>query len=160
MNVSQPVEDRTAAEDPVLRIAVEETAGEILEIVPRIMQAIRVEIRRGRPNELSVVQQRVLNFLRSRPGCSLADLAEHIGLTPSSASTLVDGLAADGLLLRAESAKDRRRVELRLSETGSRQLEAAVKIARAGLVDRLAGLSEEQCGLIRQALEILEEIYR
>ncbi|MBE0698080.1 MAG: MarR family transcriptional regulator [Anaerolineaceae bacterium] len=136
--------------------ALEDTAARILEVVPQIMQAIRVEIRRSRASDLSVVQQRVLGFLRRRPGCSLSELAEHIGLTLSSASTLVDGLVDQGLLLRVESAEDRRRVELRLSEAGSQQLEAALKSAREGLVRQLAGLTEEQCRLIQQALDILE----
>jgi DNA-binding MarR family transcriptional regulator len=136
----------------------EATATMILEIVPRIMQTIRVDIRRSRASDLTVVQQRVLNFLRSHPGCSLVDLADHIGLTASTASVLVDGLLQRGLLLRSESPQDRRRIELHLNETGACKLEEAVAGARASLMRRLEGLTAEQHQLVQQALVILSPI--
>src|SRR5512141_1148135 len=97
----------------------ETLANDMLDIIPLIMQSLRGEMRKHRGGDLTVVQFRTLGYLRRKPGVSLAELAEHIGLTPPSTSALVDGLVSKGLLLRVEAAGDRRRVALRLSDAGS-----------------------------------------
>jgi len=68
-------------------------ASEVLETAPMVMQAIRGEMRAQRPSSsLSLPQFRTLVYLENHPGASLAQVAEHIGLTPPSMSRLIDGL--------------------------------------------------------------------
>jgi DNA-binding MarR family transcriptional regulator len=142
----------------------EDLADEILELIPRIMQSLRAEMRAHRQGgrrdgDLSVVQFRALGFLHRRPGCSLAELAEHIGLTPPTTSALVDVLAGKGLLLRVDSPGDRRRVELRLSAAGCAVWEDARRETRASLAERLIPLSPEEYAQVSQALRLLDGVY-
>jgi DNA-binding MarR family transcriptional regulator len=53
---------------------------------------------------------------------TINDLAQQLFLKHNSAVGLVDRLAGDGLLVRAPSSVDRRKVELRLTARGSRLL--------------------------------------
>ena len=59
-------------------------ARAILDTVPSIVQAIRVEMRLERLHDLSVPQFRTLAFIGRQPGCSLSDVADFIGPTAPS----------------------------------------------------------------------------
>ena len=78
-------------------------ARELMDTAPKIMQAIRVEMRRGRGSDISIPQFRSLAFIQRNPDSSLSNLAEHLGLTLPSVSKLVDGLVKQKLVIRQES---------------------------------------------------------
>jgi MarR family transcriptional regulator for hemolysin len=73
---------------------------ELMDTAPQIMQAIRVEMRRGRGSDISIPQFRTLAFIQRNPDSSLSNLAEHLGLTLPSVSKLVDGLVKQELIIR------------------------------------------------------------
>lgn len=134
-------------------------AQAILDTVPTIMQAIRVEMRLERMHELSVPQFRTLAYIARHPGCSLSDIAEFIGLTLPSMSVLVNGLVLEDLVLRQNSFVDRRRVTLTLTEAGADVYKRALDGTTAWLHRRLASLSAEECATVVQAMEMLRPIF-
>ncbi len=134
-------------------------AGHVLDTVPPIMQFIRGEMRRHRALGISVPQFRVLTFLERRPGGSLSDAAERVGLSLPAMSRLIDGLVDRGLLTREDSATDRRRVSLRITEAGRNVVRTAQEGAQARLADALAALSPKERAQIVEAMEILRPIF-
>ncbi len=78
-------------------------AEEVLEVVPSVMRFIRGEMRGSRRPDLSVPQFRALGHLRRNAGTSLSALAEYLGLTAASTSTLVDGLVRRQMVSREPS---------------------------------------------------------
>lgn len=134
-------------------------AREILDVMPIVSQAIRYEMRAGSATELSVPQFRTLNFVRRQPGASLSAAAEHIGLTLSSMSILVNGLVERGLVERVVSSQDRRRVELRLTSEGTRILGGILESTEAGLSQMVGNLSAVQRRLVFDALEVLRPLF-
>jgi DNA-binding MarR family transcriptional regulator len=134
-------------------------AQALMETTPQILQAIRVEMRRGRGAELSIPQFRTLRFIQRHPDSSLSDLAEHLGLTLPSVSKLVDGLVKQQLISRKESAEDRRKITLLLTETGTSIVDSARADARANLAKKLKHLSEDDLKTISQAMLILYPIF-
>jgi len=132
---------------------------EILEVIPAVMRAIRGEMRAHRGAGLSIPQFRALLFINRAPGASLAQLAEHLGLTPATTSKMVDGLVGKGLVNRGESMSDRRRITLALSDTGSRRMENTRKAAQVMLDGRIASLDEAQKAVIGEALRSLRSIF-
>lgn len=134
-------------------------AGLLLETTPLVMRVIRAQMRGSRSADLSVAQFRALGFISRRPGSSLGDLADHIGLSPAAASRLVDGLVMRGYVERRSSATDRRLVELTVSPSGAAITETTRAVARTHLRDRLETLSDEQRAIISQASEILREVF-
>jgi DNA-binding MarR family transcriptional regulator len=97
----------------------EALAREILDVVPFTMRVIREEMRRHRGGDLSLPQFRSLLFLQRNPGAALREVADHLGLTPPTVSTMTAGLVSRGLIERPDSTVDRRRVELRLTARGN-----------------------------------------
>ncbi|MBW7881641.1 MAG: MarR family transcriptional regulator [Caldilineaceae bacterium] len=140
-------------------ITAQACAREIIEVVPAIIQAIRVHMRAQRMHDLSVPQFRTLAYIGRHPGCSLSEVAEFIGLTLPSMSVLVNGLVADQLVERATSPFDRRRVTLTLTAEGRLMHSRALEGTMAWLAALVEPISELDRAAIVQALEALRPIF-
>jgi len=134
-------------------------ARELMDTAPQIVQAIRVEMRRGHGADISIPQFRTLRFIQRNPDSSLSTLADHLGLMLPSVSKLVDGLVKDELVLRRESTADRRRLTLLLTQTGELIVNAARANAQASLAGSLAHLCDEELMVIHRAMELLNPIF-
>ena len=134
-------------------------AREVLDVVPLVMRSIRAEIRRNRRNDLSVPQFRTLIFLNRNPGEQLSNLAEHLGLTPPSASKLIDGLVAKQLVERQASLTDRRCITLRLTPTGKKLLDASYQETQAFFTDLFTGLSISDRSNVIQSMQLLRQVF-
>ena len=134
-------------------------AHELMDTAPRIVQTIRVEMRRGRGSDISIPQFRTLAFIQRNADSSLSSLAEHLGLTLPSVSKLVDGLVKQKLIVRQESKTDRRRLTLGLSSTGLSIVKTARANAQANLAKKLASLSSPELDTIYQAMQSLRPIF-
>ncbi len=138
---------------------VETCAAQVMDTVPLIMRVIRAEMRSHRAPDLSVPQFRALLRINRRPGASLSDVAEHLGLSLPSTSKLIDRLVGRGLVTRQSAADDRRRITLALTETGQATLREAVRFTQARLVQDLAALPPEDCAIIVQAMGLLRQVF-
>jgi len=138
---------------------VEETAHQVLDTIPVVMRTIRAEFRNQRSTDLSVPQFRTLAFIKNNDGASLSSLANHIGLTLPSMSKLVDGMVSRGLVGRDEHQKDRRRICLRLTPQGKRELEAAHGHTQAFLADKMSSLTKEELTIITHSMQILKNLF-
>jgi DNA-binding MarR family transcriptional regulator len=132
---------------------------ELMDTAPQIMQAIRVEMRRGRGADISIPQFRTLRFIQRFPDSSLSNLAEHLGLTLPSVSKLVDGLVKQKLIARQSSKTDRRRLTLALTQDGASIVNASRSGAQASLAKKLGGLSDAELEIISQAMKFLRPIF-
>ena len=138
---------------------VDTCAQELMDTAPQIVQAIRVEMRRARDLNISVPQFRTLRYIQRNPDSSLSSLAEYLGLTLPSASKLVDGLAKQKLVTRKASIIDRRQLTLVLTPTGSSIVDSAIECARTNLAEKLRHLSNDELGMISQAMQLLRPIF-
>lgn len=134
-------------------------AHEVLEVVPLIMRTIRAEMRSQRTPDLSIPQFRALAFLNRQPGSSLSHVAEHVGLTLPSASTLMNGLVTRRLVARQTSPDDRRRVTLSLTAGGKAILEAARRETQSHLSSRLSALSAAERDAVSRAMQLLRPVF-
>jgi DNA-binding MarR family transcriptional regulator len=137
----------------------EETAHQVLEVVPAVMRTIRAEFRGERSTNLSVPQFRALAYIKNNNGASLSSLARHIGLTLPSMSKLIDDLVSRGLVARNEHQEDRRKICLQLTPTGKKELEAAYDHTQAFLVKKLSGLAKEDLNTVLCSMQILSELF-
>ena len=134
-------------------------AHELMDTAPQIVQAIRVEMRRGRGSDISIPQFRTLAFIQRNPDSSLSSLAEHLGLTLPSVSKLVDGSVKQKLVIRQQSKADRRRLTLGLTSTGASIVNSARADAQANLAKKLDSLSGTELETIYQAMQLLRPIF-
>ncbi len=128
-------------------------------MVPTVMRFIRAEMRGRRAPGLSIPQFRTLMFVHRNREASLAVVADHLGLTPASTSTLVDGLARRGLLHRAASASDRRRISLSLTPSGQGAMESIRRETRATLAVALSSLGPSDLQAVGKAMGALRRAF-
>lgn len=90
-----------------------------------------------------------LRFVARHPGCKLADLAQHLGVVPTTASSIVDRLVERGFATRARPESNRRTISLRLTDLGAeaqKRLEAEELATMQTMLDAL--LPEERTPFI------------
>ena len=134
-------------------------AREILELIPHIMLTIRTEMRRGRRRDLSVPQFRALAYLIHFPNASLSQLAENLGLTPPSASKIVDNLVAREMIARRAATDDRRRIRLSVTAAGRERFDTARQATQARLAEMLGVLSDAERASVINAMRCLRPIF-
>jgi DNA-binding MarR family transcriptional regulator len=127
-------------------------AEAVLEITLLVTRLVTPEVRRLRPKQLSLSHMRALGFLDANPDADLSAVADYVGLTLPSTSTLVDGLARRRLVVRLASPHDRRRLRLRLTGAGKGALRTALAAAQAALDARFADLSPSERTLVARAI--------
>src|SRR2546421_948136 len=126
-------------------------AAAVLEITLLVTRLVTPEVRRRGPKRLSLSHLRALGFLDANPDADLSALADYVGLALPSTSTLIDGLARRGLVVRRAAPHDRRRLRLRLTGSGKGALGTALAAARRVLDARFAGLSPRDRALVARA---------
>lgn len=100
------------------------------------------------PLGLTHPQYLVMLALWERSPRSLNDLAADLALDPATASPLVKRLEKEGLIARERSSEDERRLDIRLTDAGTRLRERAVDVPRQVMaavhmdVDQIATLRD------------------
>lgn len=138
-------------------VRAEACAVEVLEILPRVMNAVRIGMRRQLQGALSVPQFRCMNFIDLNPGASVGEAA-FLGVTMATASAMVDRLARAGRATPGVSERDRRRAALRL-RSGKALL---VKIRQGAWRDLAAALgrhSAKELQRVSDALAVLRSVF-
>jgi len=136
-----------------------ECAREVLDVIPSVMRFIRAEVRRHRSHDLSVPQFRSLGFINRNPGTQLSALAEHLGLTPPSASKLVDGLVRRQLVERQLSSADRRCITLHLTPAGKTLTQDSYQASQATFSRLFAGLAESERTNILETMHLFRQVF-
>ncbi len=112
--------------------------------------AVFLQAMSGVEGRVSPAQLRVLALLRDCGPSNLGELADGLGVRPSSATRLCDRLAAAGLLLRQVAPHSRREVVLSLSRPGRDLLAELEDCRREQIAAVLTGLpAADRDALIR-----------
>lgn len=142
-----------AAPDP------QAAALQVMRVLPRAMDAMRLAMRAKLDGPLTVPQYRALNFVDRHPGSSVSALAGFLGVTLATASALVDRLVRAGHLQSQGSLADRRRSELTLCDGGKAVLERIRGQTRADLARALSGLTPAELQALVDGLGVLEAAF-
>ena len=82
-----------------------------------------------------------LRFLAEHNGCKLSELAEHLGVAPTTASSIIDRLVGRKLVSRERQEDNRRAISLSLTTSGAKAfslLEAEEMATMKIMLDALA----------------------
>ncbi|MDZ8056422.1 MAG: MarR family winged helix-turn-helix transcriptional regulator [Aulosira sp. ZfuVER01] len=140
----------------------EQCAAKMMETIPTIIKFFRTEMRRNAsflPESLSVPQFRTLAFLDRYPSSSLSQVAEHLGVTRATASTLTDRLVQKNLVSRVENPQERRHVLLNLTDAGKYHLQQIRALTSARIASVLSNLPEEQMRSVVEGLTVLSSTF-
>jgi DNA-binding MarR family transcriptional regulator len=113
---------------------------------------------RGKLGGLSLPQIHAVNVTRERGQVSLKELAAILGVSPPSASTMVDRLVEKGVFRREQSQEDRRRVVVSVSPDAVQsleELESAILASFVGLVRKVGPeIARKWCEVLQAVKEV------
>jgi DNA-binding MarR family transcriptional regulator len=126
----------------------DDLAGAVLT-ASRVLVAVAARSLAAHEGEISLQQYRALVVLASRGPQRPVDLAQALGVDPSTATRLCDRLVRKRLISRRRQGDDRREVRLDLA-TGGRRLVENVTALRRAEIERILKLvpPEEHRSLI------------
>lgn len=105
---------------------------------------------------LSGSQRIVLRALVDHGPCQVSEVANHLGVTLSAATGLVDRLVKAKLVTRERDQKDRRVVWVKVTQDGEAAVAAAEERRRAALRKLVRHLPEEDLATLCDILERLD----
>lgn len=135
----------------------ETTASELRYAVFRLTRRLR-SVRAV--DSLSDAQLAALGALRAHGRHTLSRLADHERVTAPTMSTVVNGLAELGLVVRVPDEDDRRRVYVELTEQGEEVVAATIRRrdeALAGMIGEV-DLDERELAVLREAAALLRKV--
>lgn len=123
-----------------------------------IMESIYLQVHTDQPTEgmateLTMAQVRAITFL-STGTPKTSEIAAYLGVSPSSATSLVDRLVSKGLVERLYNPDDRRVVRCRLTPLGQEQLRRFWCLSTGRLESAASTLSLEEIKVLVHALEV------
>ena len=130
-------------------------ANQLRPVLLRLSRELRQET-----EQLGVTSRQVtlLWLIRGNPGMSLRELAAEERISAPALSGHVDRLEKAGLLERARSTDDRRRVGLTLMVDGAKLLKRVRARRTTWLAQRLRQLNQDEVAAVEAALEPLRRL--
>jgi len=107
---------------------------------------------------LTNAQVQVVRVVHRRPGVSVAEVADELGVAPNTVSTLVHVLAGAGVLERRSGPPDRRVARLFLCPPVAEGLGAWVGRRSGALVAAMGALSGRDQQALREVLPLLSRL--
>ena len=151
--------NRPAAPSSAEPANAEAAAGQVMAVLPGVMDAMRQAMRAQLDGPLTVPQFRGLNFIDHHPGSSISALAGFLGVTLATASAMVDRLVRAGHLQSQGSQADRRRAELHLCASGKALLERMRRQTCNSLARALQARSPQELGALVAGLQVLADAF-
>lgn len=130
--------------------------SELIEAVltaSRVLVAVAARSLAEHEAEISLQQYRALVVIASRGPQRPVDLAEALGVDPSTITRLCDRLIVKRLILRNHQADDRRQVQVTLSSQGRKIVQSVADCRRVEIGKILSSLSSGERVRIVRAFE-------
>ncbi len=131
----------------------------LAEGIARLRRALRRGARVADPaNPLAVAQLELLSALVEHPGARPGQLARLLNMRPNTVTTIVNALAAQGMVTRAAAGADKRAVELTATDAG-RQAVHAWQVTNAAVLHlALSALTAPQRRALTAAVPALNAL--
>lgn len=119
-------------------------------ILFRAYTSLTATVRRNNPSRLSLGRYNVLRLLHGAPDNRLlmSEIGDGLEISPTVVTRLVDSLAAEGLVERAEHPEDKRRTWAVLTAAGRELFEAEMPLMLRQIEALWTGLSAEEKRLL------------
>jgi DNA-binding MarR family transcriptional regulator len=128
-----------------------------LMVASRVVIATAVRAVASVRRDLTLSQLRVLVVLDERGPTHLSDVADTLGVNPSTASRACDRLVGAGLVTRRSDPEDGRRIALSLSTTGRRLVRRILAARERLLADIVARMDTADRERLMAALRSFNE---
>jgi len=131
----------------------------VLKAIRRMIQSVDLYSRRlASGHRITAPQLVCLLAILERGTVSVKGVAAEVHLSPSTVVGILDRLEAKGLIERHRSLKDRRLVQVTLTDQGRQTAEAAPSPLQGALAEAMDALPESEQAQIAESLERIVEL--
>ena len=126
---------------------------EILIALRRIMRATDMQSQQlSRQSGLTVPQLLVMQAIAKEGSPSTSTLARHIVVSHATVTRIIDRLERDGVVKREKSSKDKRVVNVSLTDAGKSKLDAAPEPLQAEFLRKYRELESWEQQMLKSSL--------
>jgi DNA-binding MarR family transcriptional regulator len=124
--------------------AIEDFADKLVEVMPVVMRELaRRQVREIYEGKITLPQVLVLDYLHSRTGAKMKDLAAELKVSTAAMTGIIDRMVRDKYVARSFDERDRRIIIITPTPKG-RALCQKIRLERKALVMQIfAGISPE-----------------
>ena len=115
--------------------------GDLISLIFNTGQVLR---EKNKEKTCSFLHMQTLRYIKEQKEVAMKELANYLHITPPSATSLVNSLAAEGLVERIEDEADRRAVQLKITAAGQELLTNNFQKAARTMEEYLNRLTEEE----------------
>lgn len=108
---------------------------------------------------LTIGQMEILHFIKDKKQIPMKEVADFLGITPPSATSLINNLVISDILERKFDKIDRRVILLSITEKGKKIFEKAKKDRAVAFEKIVSGLTEEEKEILLRILKKIQEQY-
>ena len=108
--------------------------------------------------DISPHHLRILMVLREVGPLHMTEIGEDIAVSKPQMTQSIDRLISLGMVKRQPDAKDRRKINIGLTQKGRAINDACKKVVREGFEEKVSGLSEEELEEFADSLDRIREI--
>ena len=138
-----PISNRTVSDSVVLSLR------KIIQVID--MNSKKLVKRVGLTGPQLVILQEISRFEEVTAG----EIARAVSLSQATVTGILDRMEKRGLIARQRSDSDKRRIMVRITETGKKILEEAPPLMQEAFVERFSNLQEWEQNMILSALQHL-----
>ena len=133
---------------------------EVLVALRKIIRATDQNSKRlNREAGLTIPQTVLMNAIASHPGATLGEITQRISLSQATVSTIIDRLEERKLVERQRNQRDKRVVNVRLTETGVTLLAKTPAPLQQVFVRHFDNLEQQQQGAIIDSLQAVATLF-
>ncbi|WP_088011802.1 MarR family winged helix-turn-helix transcriptional regulator [Gottfriedia acidiceleris] len=137
--------------------------GSTNEYIERIQIALQTTIHKMQPkmtenmnkHGVTATQFHVLMYLRKNTSCKISEIVEIMGVKPSAVSFMIDRLEQNNFVYREHDKKDRRVVNILLTEKGMKKLDSIINDRKEMFEGILLNFTEEE---LLQFVKVTEKL--
>jgi len=136
-----------------------ESEDELISLILGVIRSIHSHLNKQHQldfSKTSPLKVQVLGFIKKQKNPLMKDMADFLLITPPSATSLIDSMAKEKLIVRCPDNKDRRLVRLSITSGGSKFLSLGFKEMTGHMKEVLNCLTEKEK---KQLIAIYRKIY-
>jgi len=131
--------------------------NELINLLFEVKRLIGEKIKEPKGEKcISIVQIKTLLFIKDQEP-TMKEVSDYLGITPPSATSLVNLFAKSGFIKRVYDKSDRRVVRLQITEKGDKFLEGCFNNFAKKMGKAISVLNKRQINNLKEVLEVLSK---
>lgn len=130
----------------------------MLEVLNDIVKLEEIFLKKNKFNDISIKELRTIEAINNSTIRNMGNIAKKLGITVGTLTVCITNLEKKGYVRREKSLKDRRIVNIKLTEKSKIMLKIHRKFREEIMIDVLINLTNQEKEVLSNSLNSLREV--